>query len=325
MDIMVYHGGFHNDMPVAEASSLGLEIRKKVGRLSIGNIENWNNLKRLGSSHFVFEFLGSSKINEPLPPSVKSKIEGTFCARFKLINSDIEREDFKRRILERIDPAIEDVDLDNPNTSMHFFLKDNIVYSGKLLYEFDASSFNERRPSNRPFSPPVTLQPREARTWVNLSGIRPGERLLDPFCGSGSILLEAGLMGSRIYGSDVDGRMLKGCKRNLENFGLDSVLKKSNIDVADEKWDRKFDAIVTDPPYGSSSFYTGGDIIEVYQTLLQKIPELYRGDRKIVIGAPSTVNFKELLKISDTELKICDVFREKIHKSLERKVFVLRG
>ena len=74
----------------------------------------------------------------------------------------------------------------------------------------------ERKAHLRPELQPTSLHPRLARALINLTGIRKGI-LLEPFCGAGGILLEAGLMGIKTVGYDIDKIVLKKCKINL-NF-----------------------------------------------------------------------------------------------------------
>ncbi|MEW6611105.1 MAG: hypothetical protein AB1352_05830 [Patescibacteria group bacterium] len=61
------------------------------------------------------------------------------------------------------------------------------------------------------------LPPKIARMMVNLACVHPGETLLDPFCGSGTILQEALLLGiDRLWGSDYDKRAIDRTRANLE-------------------------------------------------------------------------------------------------------------
>ncbi len=70
------------------------------------------------------------------------------------------------------------------------------------------------------------LPPKLARLMINLSGVNPsGATLLDPFCGSGTILMEGILMEfERIIGSDVSPKAIEGTQSNLmwlvERFNL---------------------------------------------------------------------------------------------------------
>lgn len=62
------------------------------------------------------------------------------------------------------------------------------------------------------------LPPKLARMMINLSGIEPsGMTLLDPFCGSGTVLSEAMLLGfGKLIGSDISKKAIEDTRRNLE-------------------------------------------------------------------------------------------------------------
>ena len=78
-----------------------------------------------------------------------------------------------------------------------------------------------RRPRRRAFFHPAAIFPKLSRALVNLSRVRPGEVFLDPFCGTGSLLLEAYEIGAFPVGSDLDSRMVRGARRNMEGFHQD--------------------------------------------------------------------------------------------------------
>lgn len=59
------------------------------------------------------------------------------------------------------------------------------------------------------------LPPKLARIMVNLTGVREGETIWDPFCGSGNILLEGLMSGLDVLGSDVDHLALDFSRKNI--------------------------------------------------------------------------------------------------------------
>ena len=60
------------------------------------------------------------------------------------------------------------------------------------------------------------LPPKLAQILINLCGpLKPGARVLDPFCGTGVVLQEAALMGYTPYGTDLSERMVEYSKKNL--------------------------------------------------------------------------------------------------------------
>ena len=54
---------------------------------------------------------------------------------------------------------------------------------------------------------------------INLAvQLKPLDYILDPFCGSGTILQEAILMGYRAIGSDIEQKAVENSEKNLEWF-----------------------------------------------------------------------------------------------------------
>ncbi|MFH0776611.1 MAG: hypothetical protein V1936_03305 [Patescibacteria group bacterium] len=88
------------------------------------------------------------------------------------------------------------------------------------------------------------LPPKLAQILVNLAA-RDSEKakIYDPFCGSGGILVEAGLLGHAILGSDLDPRMVDFSQKNLAEFGLSADLF---IHDAKQKNSKKFDFIASE-------------------------------------------------------------------------------
>lgn len=60
------------------------------------------------------------------------------------------------------------------------------------------------------------LPPKLAQIMLNLAQAQPGQRILDPFCGTGVVLQEAALLGCNVYGTDLQPRMIDFTKTNLE-------------------------------------------------------------------------------------------------------------
>jgi tRNA (guanine10-N2)-dimethyltransferase len=144
-----------------------------------------------------------------------------------------------------------------------------------------------RRMPTLPFQRPVSLRPRLARAAANLAGAGPGARVADPFVGTGALLLEAGLLGARLFGSDLDPDMIRGAARNLGTFGLAAdALRVADASEAakDLPWD-EVDAVLTDPPYGRASSSRGEAPEELVRRALPRWADRVRaGGRLVVIG-----------------------------------------
>lgn len=59
------------------------------------------------------------------------------------------------------------------------------------------------------------LPPKLAQIMINLSGAKPNDYLWDPFCGTGTVLQEAALIGVNAYGSDLSDKMISYTTENI--------------------------------------------------------------------------------------------------------------
>ncbi len=129
-----------------------------------------------------------------------------------------------------------------------------------------------------------------AAAMVMLSYWRRDRPLVDPFCGSGTILIEAAMIGrnmapgqsrefiftqwpeapreallelrsealqgvldplpQRLLGSDTDFRVLRFARENAEQAGVTADVHFETADVRDLRSSRRFGCLVTNPPYG---------------------------------------------------------------------------
>ena len=97
----------------------------------------------------------------------------------------------------------------------------------------------------RPYVTSSSLPSRLARVLVNLMA-GPGDRLLDPCCGTGTIVMSAAHSGIWSFGSDNNPRMVGATVKNLQHFGL-----TADVALGDARQiSGQFDAVATDLPYG---------------------------------------------------------------------------
>lgn len=139
-----------------------------------------------------------------------------------------------------------------------------------------------------PFRRPVALAPRLARAAVNLAAVRPGDRVLDPFLGTGALLAEAALLGARVYGLDADPAMVRGALRNFAHLGVEAVAfaEGDARTVAIPDAPVTFDAIVTDPPYGRSSASVGAGPSQLVPEVLDHWQAAVRPGGTVVVLSP---------------------------------------
>ncbi|MEM7815671.1 MAG: hypothetical protein QXN71_00960 [Candidatus Aenigmatarchaeota archaeon] len=133
------------------------------------------------------------------------------------------------------------------------------IHLGKTISVHNPFEFQKRdifRPEQRPI---FSIPPRLARIMINLTGLSEG-KLLDPFCGIGTILQEASLMGFDVWGSDIDEECVMDTISNLTWLSRDyniplPDLQKKILKLDATKLSRVFepksiDAIVTEPYLG---------------------------------------------------------------------------
>ncbi len=130
------------------------------------------------------------------------------------------------------------------------------------------------------------LPPKVARMMVNIALGQWQQKnegkpvLYDPCCGTGTVLLEAGMRNIDVHGSDIDQQAVFGTRDNLEWFK-----KEYNINIASkafymdashvnkEEFDTKIDLLVTEPFLGKQ---TPRD---------QELANVFKGLEKMYLGS----------------------------------------
>jgi tRNA (guanine10-N2)-dimethyltransferase len=209
------------------------------------------------------------------------------------------------------------IDLDDPDRELRVLFSDGVCALGWLAVEADRG-FGHRAPTDRPFFQPGSMDPLEARAVANLAGARPGRTVLDPMCGTGGLLIEAGLVGADVVGLDAQSKMVRGTRENLAAF-LDADFAVARADATRlPVADGAAAAVVLDVPYGRQSKVAG------------------RGPDALVRGA-----LAEARRVADRGVLVADRswaascreagwtvearFERRVHRSLTRHVHLLEA
>jgi tRNA (guanine10-N2)-dimethyltransferase len=203
------------------------------------------------------------------------------------------------------------IDLESPEVEVRILMSDTFQFF-ICDRRIDRKQFDERKVALRPFFSPISLHPRFARALVNLSRVRKGGRLLDPFCGTGGITIEAALIGAKVIGSDISQEMVDGCKENMAHFRATwEAMKRVDIGSISEVFG-KVDAIVTDPPYGRSATTNKEPPLDLHERALNSMADALKE------GGNLAVVFPELCLKGRQDLELRETHTQRIHRSLTR-------
>lgn len=122
------------------------------------------------------------------------------------------------------------------------------------------------------------LPPKIARILINLSGQNgDGKILLDPFCGSGRVLIEGFELGYKVIGSDISKDQINESRANLSSLQIST--NPSTLFVSDATklgnhlLPESVDLIVTEPFMGKPNIR------------LDRVPDMVKGLAKLYLGA----------------------------------------
>lgn len=129
--------------------------------------------------------------------------------------------------------AVAKLKLTEYGTDIVCIISSGKAYIGKTTHVQNADAWSERdfgRPARDDEA--GMLPPKLARILTNLARVQKGETLLDPFCGNGTILMEAALVtrAKRIIGSDIETRQSTSSQRNLEWLVAQEILTEQDAE-----------------------------------------------------------------------------------------------
>ncbi len=146
----------------------------------------------------------------------------------------------------------------------------------QAVQDFRAYALRDRgRPAVDPKS--GMLPPKLAQMMVNIARTKPTDVLLDPFCGSGTVLQEAALLGvKKIFGSDVSQKAARDSQENMRWFMKE--FPTIHVDVEATKHDvrevtQHMDVVVTEPYLGQP--LRGHETYDMLHRQVRELDALY--------------------------------------------------
>ena len=208
-----------------------------------------------------------------------------------------------------------DTNLDTPQVTVLFYQNKEFFISLKYA-EIDTGYKRclNHHISNRPYFSPIGIHPRIARAMINLSNCANDKTIIDPFCGTGGILIEAADMGLKVTGIDLKEKMIEFSKGNLKHYGFKGNLINSDFK---EITNVELGSIVCDPPYGIASTSGGENIKELMERSLDIFQKCMENKQRLVLAVSDS---KMIIHENLTQIY---KFEWYIHKSLTRNIIVL--
>lgn len=130
---------------------------------------------------------------------------------------------------------------------------------GKFVAEGGRRAMSKYTLKKRSYIATTSMDAELSLITANMALAAPGKLAYDPFMGTGSFPLSCAYFGSVVFGSDMDGRSIRGKKgrnvqSNFKQYGTESLyLGGYAADVTNSPLSqnrRYLDSIVCDPPYG---------------------------------------------------------------------------
>ena len=189
------------------------------------------------------------------------------------------------------------------------------VIDDYFIFGIDTTGVGLEKRWYRSFKHPASLNPLISSSMLRMAGWK-GEKIVDPFCGSGTVLIEAShlyykvpnlnrkfkfvempfyrdnvwkSMKTKYYGKvsnlylmgiDKNPRYIEGAERNAYNAGVKLYLKRGLAEELHRYTDSKF--IITNPPYGLR-METKKSAYLTYEKFIKELEEYFSGATLVVI------------------------------------------
>ena len=209
--------------------------------------------------------------------------------------------DLAARIIARVPNSR--IDLHTPEITIDIVRSSERSFGGVRVWE-NTETWRARRVHLWTRPHPTGLDPTVARALVRLAG---AHRIHDPCCGAGGLLIEAGLLGLRVSGADIDPMMLARARENTRSLRLRPELRVEDA----THWIPRVGAIVTDLPYGR-----GTRPVEIERFVRALLARAGRSTSRAVLGASAP-----LPAVPGWAVRAR--FTSYVHKSLTRHFTVL--
>lgn len=192
----------------------------------------------------------------------------------------------KKAVVDKLLKAYRTKNLPETGPKYPIFIR---ILKDHVTLEIDTTGSGLHKRGYREYGNDAPLRETIAAGLVLLSKWKPDRAFLDPMCGSGTIVIEAALIGRniapglnktfvsedwpmfekgiwqelreeakskendkefRLLGSDKDPKSLKQARINAQKAGVEDLVAFQRLDVSEISSKRKYGVLITNPPYG---------------------------------------------------------------------------
>jgi tRNA (guanine10-N2)-dimethyltransferase len=312
-------GGEDDAFAALEARSVAPDAAVVASGLAMAPAVDIDRAAGLAYTRAVSRLVGRTDAAVPSARAVveaAERVAGTVAVRARDVRktAGVDTQTAERELGRALVEAGYEVDLDNPDHVLRAAFAD-----GTCLVGWQAATreggYGVRQPTERPFVQPGGMDPLDARALVNIAGARPGARLLDPMCGTGGTLIEAGLVGAEVVGVDAQAKMVRGTRENCRAYLDDDPLLCRGDATALPLADDAVDAVVFDAPYGRQSKVVG-DLAALVSGALREARRV--APRAVVVADGSLTDVAR-----EAGWTVAARHERRVHRSLVRHVHVL--
>ncbi|MCD6474781.1 MAG: methyltransferase domain-containing protein [Anaerolineaceae bacterium] len=251
-------------------------------RVGVGRIEQLSQALRI---HPLLKYYNALNRNIPDEPTISVTVN--FVGRRKYSTEEIKQavaSGVNAHSRWKYSPRFDESDL-----NLRLFLEHEYAVMGLRL-----SKVPLHRRSYKQTHLPGSLKPTIAAALNVLGEVKAGQRVLDPFCGAGTILIEAAAHGAEVVGGDISPLAIAA---SLSNF------KEADFVTHLHHWDAQslplkkacVDVILTNPPWGGQ--IQADDIDQLYRRSCAEMRRVLKPGGKIVLLTESV--FSEQPYMSD--------------------------
>jgi tRNA (guanine6-N2)-methyltransferase len=173
--------------------------------------------------------------------------------------------------------------------NVRMFIQHQTAYVGLRLGKRALHERNSER-----IERPGALKPSVAAAMLKFAHVEPGMTLLDPCCGTGTILIEAAQMGAVARGGDVEVEAVSAAETNIQAAGVQARV---------EQWDARrlplpdysVDRVVSNLPWGRQ-IAVDDTLVSFYRAVCREMERMVtpKGQVALLTSLPELLRFTKL-------------------------------